>query len=309
MTNIEQALQSYVILLDTCFAMQPDEAFKLFLKRFETVLRKNPINVPYRTITELSRLQRDATGVDRDRNNVSELARKAHNCIARAQKEGLIRLREDPNKDKIVINDAVIHRVVADVLQRKPVLVLTHDRALRDALKSQTTQKSFPVKNLIVAGLAKDGSIFDWDNRQNQTSISKRPKKPTRSNSINPLHSSAKAFNVETKIVNGYDMPIVPRETLQEGSFLSTKSGDRIRLRKKIASGGEGTVYELDDKNTVCKIYHTEKNNNKLTKGLQGKIELMLTRKIQRDSQICYPIDAVYDILLVPFVGLLCPKL
>ncbi|MDR3108271.1 MAG: hypothetical protein LBU65_01110 [Planctomycetaceae bacterium] len=308
MANIQQALESYIILLDTCFAMQPGNAFKFFLAQNENVLKRNSINVAMKVIQELHGL-RNAKPETCDEPDVPEKAQKAHNRIAKAQKKGLITLRQDPIDNKSN-NDAVMVRVVQQVLFSKPVLLLTHDRNLADTVKNYKKIAS-NTRDLIIAGLASDGSIFDWDDRNNKTTANRATTKSrkvtgtmpqTRTQSVRYTQQSANAFAKSATLFGGYDTRISVRETLREGCSLSTKSGCRITLRKQIASGGEGTVYELDDNKTVCKIYH----NDKLTKGLQDKIELMLTRNLS-DGQICYPLEAVYD-SIGTFRGFVMPK-
>ncbi|WP_447781978.1 hypothetical protein [Pseudomonas plecoglossicida] len=78
--------------------------------------------------------------------------------------------------------------------------------------------------------------------------------------------------------------------------------GKEIRLGQKINAGGEGVIYETDAPGMVCKIYHSDK----LTSLKRQKIELMVSRKIDRVG-ICWPAELVLN-KHGEFVGYLMPR-
>lgn len=87
-----------------------------------------------------------------------------------------------------------------------------------------------------------------------------------------------------------------------EGDLITTVRHDDFRLLKALSAGGEGTIFDTDRPDIVCKVYHKDK----LTALRQKKIELMLTRKIDVHG-ICWPIDVALNCNR-EFVGYLMPK-
>lgn len=81
-----------------------------------------------------------------------------------------------------------------------------------------------------------------------------------------------------------------------------TSAGRQVRLGKKLSEGGEGVIYETSSQELVCKIYHPDK----LTSLKRKKIELMVTRKIDR-AGICWPTDLVFN-QYAEFIGYLMPR-
>jgi TPR repeat protein/serine/threonine protein kinase len=88
----------------------------------------------------------------------------------------------------------------------------------------------------------------------------------------------------------------------KEGDTLSSGNPGTVRLVKTLSAGGEGTIFETDHPDRVCKIYHKDR----LTSTRQKKIELMLSRKIVKEG-ICWPIDFVKN-ADGQFVGYLMPR-
>lgn len=74
------------------------------------------------------------------------------------------------------------------------------------------------------------------------------------------------------------------------GDHVEYPNGSFLRLKKAIAAGGEGTVFETDNSQLVCKIYHRKS----LKVSALKKIELMTTRKIAHQN-ICWPISLAYN--------------
>lgn len=87
-----------------------------------------------------------------------------------------------------------------------------------------------------------------------------------------------------------------------EGDIVSSGDHGRVRLLKTLSAGGEGTIFETDRGDRVCKIYHKDR----LTSSRQRKIELMLSRKIVKEG-ICWPVDFVTN-SSGQFVGYLMPR-
>jgi len=58
-----------------------------------------------------------------------------------------------------------------------------------------------------------------------------------------------------------------------EGDIVSSRDHGRVRLLKTLSAGGEGTIFETDRGDRVCKIYHKDQ----LSSSRKKKIELMLS--------------------------------
>jgi hypothetical protein len=132
-----------------------------------------------------------------------------------------------------------------------------------------------------------------------------------------PNHAKSKASNAIKHAANRPQLvpfalcktPISETPTLlrtsaipKEGDSLSSGNSGTVRLVKIISAGGEGTIFDTDHTDRVCKIYHKDC----LTSSRQKKIELMLSRKIVKEG-ICWPVDFVTN-SAGQFVGYLMPR-
>lgn len=86
------------------------------------------------------------------------------------------------------------------------------------------------------------------------------------------------------------------------GQSVTTRDHGTVRLTSVLSSGGEGTIFETDLRGMVCKVYRSDR----LTAHRQQKVELMLSRKIDRPG-ICWPVDVALN-QKNEFVGYLMPK-
>lgn len=86
-----------------------------------------------------------------------------------------------------------------------------------------------------------------------------------------------------------------------KGDFVKNLDGGLLRLTRKIGSGGEGTVFETNDPELVCKIY----DRNHLKVSTIAKIKLMTSRKINNEK-ICWPSSVVQNVD-GEYVGFLMP--
>ena len=278
-SRLDKAVKMYVIILDTSFAMQ--DSFEAFLNRHKPALQHNQVRVPFRVVQELnSIIERGGDRKDR--------AALTNRRLEKARSDGIAEYRRDPQDDN-VINDAVISRVVEGILPHRDVLVLTHDEDLCHCLRSKTQQRAFRVHDLIVAGVNAEGELFAWPDHRPRRDGNGEPRQAARqrggaSGGPVPFPAAvAPAPSLQARLP-------APKASMGEGDTAILKDGSRIILRDRLASGGEGVVFKLDDPTMVCKVYH----DNKLTVGRQEKIELMLTRAID-DPMICWPRAAIYD--------------
>ena len=71
-----------------------------------------------------------------------------------------------------------------------------------------------------------------------------------------------------------------------KGGIVLNSDGSSLRLTKILATGGEGTAYETNNPQFVCKIYR----HDRLKRSTIEKLELMTSRKI-RHQTICWPVS------------------
>jgi hypothetical protein len=232
---LDHAVKSYVILLDTCFAMHG--GFKVFLQRYENELKTNPIKCPTIIVKELEHLAKQTNRLSNDGSNTSELTKKAIGRINKAAQKGLIQFvgdNLDANTPKIIgAADAVFVSRVNQILLNKPVLMLTRDNNLAKQLESLTQTGNYALKNLLIYGTKKTSASHSNQANSKVTQLSK--KTPSMSSRLHPSYSVSKPFNVTQHIVPNQDSPIHIRETIKEGSTLKTQGGQSIILRKVLS--------------------------------------------------------------------------
>jgi len=95
--------------------------------------------------------------------------------------------------------------------------------------------------------------------------------------------------------------------------IVSTRGKKRIVLGSKIGSGGEGTVYSVDNDNALCiKIYHEQKRTPALEQKLKAMIEAPPKDPTQSAGHysICWPTHLVYeDEACTKFLGFAMPMI
>ena len=103
------------------------------------------------------------------------------------------------------------------------------------------------------------------------------------------------------KKVNSFKIAKRPRTLDDQQNTISALPGEgdkaylsnrrtSVILTKKLASGGEGVVYETSRENSVAKIYH----KTHLTKIRRDKLELMISKPVKHPS-ICWPTDILLN--------------
>ncbi len=142
--------------------------------------------------------------------------------------------------------------------------------------------------------LGVEGHVWtDSDRKKSRSTTSKVPT-PSRP-SITPFELRKNPFIEKSVTLKVSEIP-------KEGDIVSSGENGRVRILKTLSAGGEGTIFETDLGDRVCKIYHKDK----LTSVRQKKVELMLSRKIVKEG-ICWPVDFVTN-SNGQFVGYLMPR-
>lgn len=118
----------------------------------------------------------------------------------------------------------------------------------------------------------------------------------------NVVPNKVRPFLLCTNPIDEADTPISVDKIPGAGDPAKLGSGYEFVLGKLISAGGEGSIYDTQLAGQVCKIYHS----NKLTKLKQRKVELMVSRKIDRPG-VCWPSEIVTN-SDGKFVGYLMPR-
>jgi rRNA-processing protein FCF1/serine/threonine protein kinase len=305
--HIRNILRNHKVLADTCFLMHL--SFEKFLVVYASELQDNRILVPRKVAQELQR-------IEKKQDHRMQAARKALLLIKQAISKGQAEIRGERSDDHTTVADHVISRVVEQHLAQHNLVVLTNDRRLRDWIyaKKQAGCFSSSKSLLVIRFEPQSGKPQVWGqvkghdretNNQSQT-ISNRSS-VTQQTSAQPTQAMnvPQPFASTQKLEIGLETPLSVTEDLERVGYVQSYRAQRlrqVRLIRRVASGGEGTIYETDQPDIVCKIYHA----NRLTDGARRKIELMATRPVDH-PRICWPIDPVRDSQGV-FRGFLMPK-
>lgn len=295
-TTTVQILTDSKIVIDTCFAM--DACFQDLLETHADIFRSNKIIIPLKVVHELENIRNKNDGR-------FEIADQAYRTIARAKKEDLIQLAEDKTDDLMKTADQVIHSAVQKLLLRYDVLVCTQDISLARDLYSITAAESFSIKHkLHVVRRYKKGKLFPVKRRD--VSFPKDRSEATDDRdcrSVIPYSSDdIRPFSITSIISADHRQRLQVHESISAGAIIYTKDKQPVSLEEELARGGEGMVFAVKNSRLVAKIYF----NERLTKGTQEKIELMVSRKVP-NLQICWPQTPLYDAQGV-FRGFLMPK-
>jgi rRNA-processing protein FCF1 len=113
--------------------------------------------------------------------------------------------------------------------------------------------------------------------------------------------SATLPFALTSQIDRTENKLIVLSQVPATGTRVFGKQSGAITLGEQIASGGEGTIYKVDQENVVCKIYHKDC----LTTSRRAKLELMQSRAV-RIHGVCWPTELVTT-STGDFVGYLMP--
>ena len=119
------------------------------------------------------------------------------------------------------------------------------------------------------------------------------------------------AFPPVSELRQVQDQRLPLSRPVEAGDTLVTETGLQIRLTGRLredrqeVEGGEGVLYCVDAPGQVAKIYHTSKNNYKLTSGRREKLEDMIAHN-PGIKGLCWPTHLLYN-QTREFVGYLMP--
>lgn len=291
--------KDHKILVDTCFLMHRN--FDQFLEDYGSVFQQNHILVPRKVVEELQRIEKKS-------DHRLQTVQVALQSVETALSKGLAEIRGEQSDDHTAVADHVISRVVEQHIAQHNILVLTNDRTLAAWIYSKKKAGCFSSRNslLVVRFGPLKGTPHIWglengpDHGSGEVPVAPVPRTPRPRAAPGP--NVPQPFARISKLESDLETPLPAKEEVEKSGSVYLYDGRQVRLVKKVGSGGEGTVYETDQDGVLCKIYH----DDRLTKGTQRKIEIMVTRCVSHPA-ICWPTEAVRDSQGV-FRGFLMPR-
>lgn len=289
--------KNYKIFMDTCTILQNPHHVDLWLGAQESLLKAygQKINIPLRVIEEIKK-----HSLNEEKYALAQNAKEAYRILGRWQWQGLIEICGD-SRDNFADNAFLV--AFTQLRIQNNLLLITQDKKLAlDILRLNDT-KSVHGKDVDVLFMNPKGvlqrmdGLDRWHTRDNGNAQGENAKAAA----MTAERLAREKFSVASQVTDIPDEAIRIAVVPDEGDVVYTKEREAVRLGKKLAAGGEGTIYDVDA-SMVGKIY----KQGKLTKRKYAKLELMLSHKLKCPG-ICFPEKALYN-AQKEFVGYLMPK-
>lgn len=274
--NLEQVTARYTLLIDTCALLHPQ--FPDLMAHLIPLLRENgkSLIVPTGVVAELRRLGETKPEL---REQVRVLARN----LAALKDEGLVSVYGESGE---TFGDKQFLATATRFMTSASLLVITQDKALSEDLLHLNCLNSVKGKRLSVSRVNRYGYLSRYLSQEQRSSGSE---------------SGWGGVSASTAGTVREDRTLLPAgEPLGEGGAVYC-GGTALRLGARLAAGGEGTIYDLED-GTVAKLYHA----GKLTQGRRDKLEAMAAAALDCPG-VCWPQALLYD-GAGRFVGYRMPK-
>jgi|TARA_B100001971_G_scaffold175939_1_gene169778 rRNA-processing protein FCF1/tRNA A-37 threonylcarbamoyl transferase component Bud32 len=294
MNNLPSLAKNYRIFIDTSSLMEPSaESFLLgtLIKQLEK--NKNKIIVPFKVLKELQGLVKSNDPIKKFN------ARKGYSIFLKLEKLNCA-IKMGEKGDGYVDN---LFQVIFTKFRTKYKLCLiTQDVGLAfdilDLNKSRSAEFNKSGKRIIKD--IKAIKINGKDSCEEFSTQKKKPSIPKKGTVIKK--TSAKPFKKSIKNIDITKSKVLATSiTPDTNDIVITQQGVRLKLKEKIASGGEGIIYSVTN-TEVCKIYKKEKVDELRIQ----KLKLMTSNQISY-PRICWPKSIVYNINREP-VGYLMNK-
>lgn len=288
--KLKKYVEKYKIFVDTCSLLEPQA--EIFWENIVPLLQtyQKHVIVPQKCIEELEKHKADLTNLNR-----SKASQRSLENIKRLVAAKYVQIRGEASDN---FPDNVFLTVFTQFRVKESLLLITQDNDLaQDVLKLNET-KSVRGNPVAVQKINKYGflSAFNMNNKNNKPGEETPDSHSVHNGSrdINPFRSCNTVTSLDDAELPVSHIPV-------EGELILTPQGEEVQLRKALASGGEGTIYETNT-NYVAKIYRNHNN----TRRKQEKIKLMLSKPLQCEG-VCYPVAPLYN-LSNEFVGFLMPQ-
>lgn len=163
------------------------------------------------------------------------------------------------------------------------MLLITQDKGLAHDILLLNESKSSRGKKVMAKQLIQGGLLGDYDDRAESVNRTSQPVQIRKKTNIVSDAPENERFRVYTQITTETDKPREWYPLREQGGFYLSQCDKAYRIGSKLASGGEGTVYEVTPK-CVMKVYSQAAN----TVYRKRKIDKMLQKKLSNGS-ICFP--------------------
>lgn len=258
-------VENYKIFIDTCSLM--DTNIYKFYNNIHLLLKatSSKIIVPYSVIYEL---KNHSKSKNKDKQN------KADNGIQILEKlkhNNLLDVRGESNDN---FADNVFLVVFTKFRMQHNLLLITQDNILAKEILNLNNSIAVKANNVLVKKINEYGYLSNVENIQGyeQKRIEKIDK-----------------FKLSSEVKRHNDKNIKISTVPNENDIITSGTGLKIKLVKKLGSGGEGSVYTTNTE-YVAKIYEKDKVNISKFK----KIKLMVSKQINYKG-ICWPVDILYN--------------
>lgn len=261
--NLERLAARYAFLIDTCSLL--DKHFPALAEHLTPLLEANgkKLFVPSGVPAELRSLLAKKPEL-RDR------IATAAQILAGMKEKGLAAICGGTDE---TFADKQMLEVATKFLTSTELLVITQDDGLSNDLMGLNRLRSVQGKRLSVGRINRYGYLSRYlTKEQRSASGSSRGNGGSRS--------------VATLIPEDREQIPVAQVPSSGAAVFGTKV---YRLGRKIALGGEGCIYDLED-GTVAKIYH----QSKLTVGRRKKLERMMAEPVNC-AGVCWPKELLSD--------------
>lgn len=300
------------ILIDTCVLLQdPDVIIRI----------KDKNGIPFLTGTVLDEL-------DYNKKGDTEVNKNARSIVRKLNKTPSIKVQNLPTGQELVNGDLLtrfeydgvgvflLNRSafrdktnndgkIIELAQDYEMLLLTRDGGMKLRADGQGVKVALwtgPVQATVNNTMADTSAVSATVIKKKSFAPSQSETRKVHMSTDKPKPSDLEPFGLPTAPLLEKDQPCTVLHLPAEGDNIFLTSGQKIALGPLISEGGEGKIYQAANANTVCKIYHADK----LSVMRRKKIELMVTRKVQRPG-ICWPTDIITN-ESGEFLGYLMPR-
>ena len=262
--NLERLVGRCAVLIDTCSLLHTE--FPTLMSRLVPLLMENnkALIIPSGVAAELQRLSGRA---DAPHEQLCTVVKQ----VAALRKEGLVSVLGETGE---TFGDKQLLAVATRFLTSTELLVITQDVKLSRDLLHLNELGSVRGKRLTVCRINSYGYLSRFLPQEKRFAGS---------------DSHARWGSREQAVLVEENRTLIPVDHTPGQGETVCAAGGILRLGAKIASGGEGTIYDLGD-GTVAKLYHA----GKLTVGRQEKLEKMAAAGLSCPG-ICWPQELLYD--------------
>lgn len=267
--RLVRMVKDSAVLIDTSSILE--KTFPDLMDHLVPYLRQNgkQLFVPSSTVAEMQgKFLRNPA--------LQKRVNKAFQRLAALRKEGVVAVCGKPGER---FADKQLLTVATDLLTTTKLLILTQDNKLSEDLMHLNRLHSVYGKRLTVARINRYGYLSRYAPRDQRFAGG----------------SAAGGWGRQTQVIPE-NQTLLPIDRVPTTGEMIQTQRETFLLGKRLANGGEGTIYDLGD-GTVAKLYH----KNKLTIGRQDKLLEMVKTPVTCPG-VCWPKELLWD-MSGAFVG------